>query len=192
MVSHVSRAGREDSKLVGTLRVLQSESGRWAGWLRGLGNPLPASSCRFHTPRDADGWSAGGRPMRCEKSVLDAPAIVATVQWQDLGPVLGIVRRRGGGGSVAASPMARAGSFAELRQRGVSSFSAGRRRGGGSAGGGIEQCRLWPFTMLWSAARWLGRQERRVDGLGHWLERARVEWRWRCQPPFQTTARGAF
>ena len=63
--------------------------------------------------------------------MLDAPAIAATVQWQDLGPVLGTVRRRGGGGSVAASPMARAVSFTELRQRGVSSSSARRRRGGG-------------------------------------------------------------
>ena len=63
-------------------------------------------------------------------SVLDAPAIAATVQWQDLGPVLGTVRRRGGGGSVAASPMARGVSFTGLRESGVSSSGARRRRGG--------------------------------------------------------------
>ena len=34
VVSRVSRAGRKDSKLVGIVRELQSESGRWAGCLR--------------------------------------------------------------------------------------------------------------------------------------------------------------
>ena len=34
--SRVSRAGREDSKLVGIVRGLQSESGRWAGCSRWL------------------------------------------------------------------------------------------------------------------------------------------------------------
>ena len=53
MVSHVSRTGREDSKLVGIVRVLQSESGRWAGCLRGLETRCPqaaADSMRHETP----------------------------------------------------------------------------------------------------------------------------------------------
>ena len=41
VVSRVSRAGREDSKLVGIVRGLQSEPGRWAGCLRGLETRCP-------------------------------------------------------------------------------------------------------------------------------------------------------
>ena len=52
VVSRVSRAGREDSKLVGIVRELQSESGRWAGCLRGLETRCPqaaADSIRHET-----------------------------------------------------------------------------------------------------------------------------------------------
>ena len=66
----------------------------------------------------------------------------------DLGPVLGTVRRRGGGrlrcglacGKSNFLHGAAAARSVELQRE----KTAGR----GSAGGGTEQCRLWPFTML--------------------------------------------
>ena len=44
VISHVSRAGREDSKLVGIVGRLQSESGRWAGSLRWLETRCPQAA----------------------------------------------------------------------------------------------------------------------------------------------------
>ena len=68
---------------------------------------------------------------RCERSVLDATAVAATVQRQEPDPVPGTARWRGGGVLVAASSMAGAVSVKEPLQQGVLTFGAGRRRGGG-------------------------------------------------------------